>query len=85
MKMRKVKNKINRMTWDDIKEKYNSMSAVKTYYENEELKETIHELKERIRILEQTLLCMQELHTRPVVRSARSMSIGDIIDDCPFL
>lgn len=83
--MSKAKSKINRMTWDEIKEKYNSMSAVKTYYENEELKETIHELKERIRILEQTLLCMQELHTRPMVRSARTLSISDIFDDCPFM
>lgn len=79
------KNKINKMTWEQIKEKYNSMSAVKTYYENEELKETIYNLKERIRILEQTLLCMQELHSRPMVRSSRTMSIRDIIDDCPFV
>lgn len=73
------------MSWEQIKEKYNSMSAVKTYYENEELKETIFNLKERIRILEQTLLCMQELHSRPMVCSARTMSIRDIIDNCPFM
>lgn len=83
--MSKAKNKINKMTWEEIKEKYNSMSAVQTYYENEELQQTISELKERIRILEQTLLCMQELHTRPMVRSAIIMSIRDIIDDCPFV